>query len=131
MVKLKDDFNAEGDSQPFVLSMDVSMDAPIIVLPESSLSLQSIKADLGYLKLQNSVRFLKGRQMSSLVEQADLSMSGIDLFMSKTDSQEQSIIRQAEKLWAVSWQRSLSQHNAKIPIVCYFHFAKNDCVSIE
>lgn len=129
MIDLKDDFYSEGDSQPFVLSVDVSMDAPIIVLPESSLSLQSIRADLGCLKLRNSVKFLKGRQMSSLVEQADLSMSGIDLYMSKTDSQEQSIIQQAEKLWAISWQRSLSDHNAKIPFVRCFHFASMLCVN--
>lgn len=120
-IKPKDDLNAkESPSQPFVLSMDISMDAPIIVLPESSLSSQTIKADLGYLRLQNSVKFLKGRQMSSLVEEAELSMSGIALFMSKMDTQEQSIIQQAEKLWAVSWQRSLSDKDTNIPFVRCF-----------
>ncbi len=45
---------------PFVLQMDIKLAAPVITMPRSTDSSDSMQVDLGSLHLTNTVRFVKG-----------------------------------------------------------------------
>lgn len=47
---------------PFVLQMDVKLAAPVITMPRSTDSSDSMQVDLGSLHLTNNVRFVRGSQ---------------------------------------------------------------------
>ena len=47
---------------PFVLQMDVKLAAPVITMPRSTDSSDSMQVDLGSLHLTNTVRFVQGSQ---------------------------------------------------------------------
>ena len=49
---------------PFVLNLDLHMDAPIITMPRQSDSSDNVKVDLGSVKLGNAVSWHSGSSLN-------------------------------------------------------------------
>ena len=52
------------DAAPFVLHMDLQMDAPVITMPRFSDSNDNVKVDLGAVHLSNSIAWQAGSSIS-------------------------------------------------------------------
>jgi vacuolar protein sorting-associated protein 13A/C len=110
---------ASKDGQPLILQMDLSMDAPLIVIPRSSLSDDGLKLDLGTLSLSNRVyRKSLPESDASLIDASTLHLSGIQLFpCSITNGDSVSLVDLSDNGWKVSWRRPLQDvSNTDIPM---------------
>lgn len=111
---------AQQQQQPFVLAMEVEMDAPVISMPRFSNSTDAIEVDLGLLKLSTSVESTQlngvkqsgdqaqGRvKPSSLVEVAELTFSGVGCTVVQAGRRGHSVVKNPEQGWKVGWRRPL------------------------
>lgn len=97
---------------PFVMAMDVFMDAPEISLPRSSRSDEYIKADLGKLQLKSKVRLFniktdKVNDSGNFMELASLKLSDLDCRLCSADIEGKSVIKQSGHSWGLTWERPL------------------------
>ncbi|RMZ56118.1 hypothetical protein APUTEX25_004542, partial [Auxenochlorella protothecoides] len=98
--------------QPFVLVLDVEMDAPIIVLPRQSNSLDSLEVDLGNLSLSSKVVEVPGeecgkRGVQVLQEQAALAFSGMSCCVVQAGKRGGNVFKNQEQAWQLGWKRPL------------------------
>ena len=115
--------------QPFVLAIEVEMNAPVISMPRNSHSLDAIDVDLGSLKLTTSVESTEidggGDGMSSstgiqdekenkvaalassLVEVAELTFSGVGCTVVQAGRRGNSVVKNPEQGWQLGWRRPL------------------------
>lgn len=100
--------------QPFLLLMNLSMDAPLITIPRSSNGDDSIKADLGTVSLQNKILPDLGH---SLLDNSILSLTGVQIYPSSlSKGDEESLVTFSEEGWLVTWKRPLgSDYTGDIP----------------
>ncbi|KFM29234.1 Vacuolar protein sorting-associated protein 13A [Auxenochlorella protothecoides] len=98
--------------QPFVLVLEVEMDAPIIVLPRQSNSLDSLEVDLGNLSLSSKVVEVPGeecgkRGVQVLQEQAALAFSGMSCCVVQAGKRGGNVFKNQEQAWQLGWKRPL------------------------
>lgn len=95
--------------QPFVLVMDIEMNAPVISLPRSSDSTDGISVDLGNLHLRSTVDTsnISANGTGALVEVAELTFSGVECSVVQAGRQGPSVIRNPEQGWQLRWRRPL------------------------
>lgn len=108
--------------QPFVLVMDVAMDAPVICMPRHTDSSDAIESDLGELHLRSRVisEPLPAQQQGNdkapaapawgsglLVEVADLTFSGLSCRVVQAGRRGHSVVRNPEQGWQLQWRRPL------------------------
>ena len=55
---------SQKGAPPFVLQLDLQMDAPVIMMPRFSDSSDNVKVDLGAVHLSNSVGWRSGNSLS-------------------------------------------------------------------
>ena len=92
--------------QPFALVMKLSMDAPLITMPHSSTSSSGVKADLGTLALENSI---KRANTGELLDESILHLSGVTLMPSSGEGDGASLIQLSDEGWTIRWQRPLGK----------------------
>lgn len=118
-----------GQAQYTVLLLDVEMEAPLIIIPRSSISEEGFNADLGTLRLQNEVVSLSnegkngegdgtnaGAKIVTRVDISTLKLSGIRLYpTSATRGDGESLVRLSEEGWTVIWRRPLQDPLGSLP----------------
>ena len=116
----------QAQQQPFVLAMDIEMDAPVISMPRSSNSSDAIDVDLGLLTLKTRVEgsHINGSTtiaLASLVEVAELTFSGVDCRVVQSGRRGHSVVKNPEQGWKVGWRRSLmAMQRGDMPFVSYY-----------
>lgn len=111
--------SSQIESQVFILAMDVSLDAPIIILPSSSHEDNFIQLDLGNLDVKSQVDQVSGsNETENLIESASLTLSGINCYLCSQGEKGNSVVQQSEKGWILKWQRCLDvNHDSSLPNV--------------
>lgn len=107
-------------TQPFVMVMDVEMNAPVISLPRASDSTDAISVDLGTLHLRSHVErpsnthdnshtdVSESEMASSLVEVADLTFSGVTCCIIQAGQRGAAVVKNPEQGWQIGWRRPLA-----------------------
>lgn len=106
---------------PLIVVFDIEMNAPIISMPRSSDSMDSVEADLGMLQLHNKVVYDNGL----LIEQAMVTFTGVGCTFAKEGVRGENVIHNDAQGWQLHWHRPLRQTNAlpsfdlkvKIPVI--------------
>ena len=109
---------ASKDAQPFIMQMDLSMDAPLIMIPRSSTSDDGLKLDLGTLSLSNRVYRKSISELNIfLIDASVLHLSGIQLSpCSIANGDSSSLVDLSDHGWKLFWRRPLQDvSNTDIP----------------
>ncbi|KAK9827173.1 hypothetical protein WJX74_009221 [Apatococcus lobatus] len=104
---------------PFVLQMDVKLAAPVITMPRSTDSSDSMQIDLGSLHLTNTVRFVRGSQdnlsEAVIVEHDSLIFKDISAVVSADGKRGNNIIREYEQGMQLDLRRPVHDPPQNLP----------------
>ena len=106
---------AAAAAGPLLLLLDVEADAPVVVMPRSTASLDAIEVDLGQLALTSSVQLAPpdsapaggGGAPPPLLEAARLAFSGVGLTVVRGGQRGAGVVQNAEGGWRLGWRRPL------------------------
>lgn len=102
--------------EPFVLLLEVEMNAPVIKMPKHSHSMDSIEYDLGTLHLHNTI-FKNSNNNDVLIDQSDLTFSGMECVFINGGQRGKNVITNDVDGWKLQWQRPLirEQRGSALP----------------